>query len=826
MAIQNDIRAALESHLNEINGLPSVAWQGVQFDPSAGTSFVRVEMAPLQTRYAHQLRTLQTGTFRVTVYTSIHVGPNSTDTIVDSILAQFTPGRRLTSGSVAVRIQSAEVGASSIVDESYAIPVDISYWSHNVFSLIPVGQYQPDAADLIMATLAPAISMGTNIDVPVSAIQVATLAPTATQNSIRVPGAVGLDMNCPAPVVAWTDNRDITVPVVGLVMNCPAPVVSTSAAVDIEVPVASIQVATVAPTAAVSDNQSVTVPVAGLQVAGVAPTVAQTTNASIDVPVASLAISTVAPQIGGNVAITVPVTSLVASTAAPSVVATDNRDIEVPVAGLVAGTVAPAVAVSDNQSVDVPVAGLVASTTAPSVSATANVDITVPVAALAVGTAAPDVSTGASVNITVPVAGLVAATVTPSVTHTTTENITVPVASLVATTVAPSVSAGASVNITVPVASVAIAGVAPAVTEAWTITVPVAGVQIAGVAPAVVATANVDITVPVAGLVATTVAPTAAVSDNQAITVPVAGLVASTVAPTAATTANVSIDVPVAGLVAGTIAPTVTATDNVAIDMPVASLAISTAAPTVLVAGGGTEITIPVAAVTVAGVAPTAAGGFNPAANLVYHWMLDDGSGTNADEEIDNEDGTLSAGVSWSTTRQVGSYSCDFDGGSTAIITLPTSVSVSGSAMTICMWVRFDAIEWNCLLNRGSGDGGGQEGYEWNLGQYPNNDFEVGLRTASDYQFVSTSSNPFSTATWYHVALRYTGSALQGVIDGSQVSTTGCTGNLRTATPDRLRLGIGPPSSGYAEHDGLIDDVRIYSAALTDAELEAIMDIT
>ena len=49
-SIHNDIRAALESHLSTTAGLPSIAYENVQFDPTTNNSFLKVMYIPTTRR--------------------------------------------------------------------------------------------------------------------------------------------------------------------------------------------------------------------------------------------------------------------------------------------------------------------------------------------------------------------------------------------------------------------------------------------------------------------------------------------------------------------------------------------------------------------------------------------------------------------------------------------------------------------------------------------------------------------------------------------------------------------------------------------------------
>ncbi len=75
--------------------------------------------------------------------------------------------------------------------------------------------------------------------------------------------------------------------------------------------------------------------------------------------------------------------------------------------------------------------------------------------------------------------------------------------------------------------------------------------------------------------------------------------------------------------------------------------------------------------------------------------------------------------------------------------------------------------------------------------------------------------------TWTHVAGTYDGSQLRFYVNGVLVTTTAVTGSIATA-PNPLRIG---GNSIWGEwFNGLIDEVRVYSRALTQSEIQADMN--
>jgi concanavalin A-like lectin/glucanase superfamily protein/galactose oxidase-like protein/Big-like domain-containing protein/Kelch motif protein len=76
--------------------------------------------------------------------------------------------------------------------------------------------------------------------------------------------------------------------------------------------------------------------------------------------------------------------------------------------------------------------------------------------------------------------------------------------------------------------------------------------------------------------------------------------------------------------------------------------------------------------------------------------------------------------------------------------------------------------------------------------------------------------------TWTHVALTYDGAATRLFVNGTQVATAAQTGTIQTSTTP-LRIGGNVPYGEYFQ--GRLDDVRIYSRALSATEIQADMAV-
>lgn len=91
-SIYDDIRATLEDKLSNVAGIPSIAWENVDFKPTTGTSFIKPVFIPTLRRPAVRGLTPQQrydGLFKITCYTPENVGPSAADDLADSILNAF-----------------------------------------------------------------------------------------------------------------------------------------------------------------------------------------------------------------------------------------------------------------------------------------------------------------------------------------------------------------------------------------------------------------------------------------------------------------------------------------------------------------------------------------------------------------------------------------------------------------------------------------------------------------------------------------------------------------------------------------------------------------
>tara|TARA_R110002167_G_scaffold240873_1_gene446047 strand:- start:142 stop:564 length:423 start_codon:yes stop_codon:yes gene_type:complete len=135
-SIHNDIRAALETHISTTANLPTIAYENVAFEPTTGTSFVKVQYLPTITQPAvrglnPQLR--YQGIFAVTVFTPEGNGPSTADDYVNKVIDAFQATTDISftnaqSETIKLSIDYAERRQGLIDSPWYYVPINIGWY--------------------------------------------------------------------------------------------------------------------------------------------------------------------------------------------------------------------------------------------------------------------------------------------------------------------------------------------------------------------------------------------------------------------------------------------------------------------------------------------------------------------------------------------------------------------------------------------------------------------------------------------------------------------------------------------------------------------------
>lgn len=209
-------------------------------------------------------------------------------------------------------------------------------------------------------------------------------------------------------------------------------------------------------------------------------------------------------------------------------------------------------------------------------------------------------------------------------------------------------------------------------------------------------------------------------------------------------------------------------------------------------------------------------------AELVGWWRLDDGLGTVASDTSGNgNDGMFNGNPHWVAGHFRGAL--EFDG-SGDWLDCGTGQSLRlGDAVTMMAWIKINARNIDQKI---AGNQNVNAGYK--MAVYSNNKVEFEIRSTINTITSNRNSAGRTVLTvdeWYHVASVYSlqdgyiRTYVNGILD-RELATTAELG----VSPGPFMIGCEPDNPGANPFSGTIDDLRVYSTALTEDEILTVME--
>jgi hypothetical protein len=204
--------------------------------------------------------------------------------------------------------------------------------------------------------------------------------------------------------------------------------------------------------------------------------------------------------------------------------------------------------------------------------------------------------------------------------------------------------------------------------------------------------------------------------------------------------------------------------------------------------------------------------------SLVGAYGFSEGSGTTTlDASGNSSPGVLLNGATWIAGKY--GFGASFDGVND-FISIPDSPSLQlGHTGTVEAWVRLDVRNrWNAVLGKASSDDDADHNYAIEIDPTNRPICLIGNGTSANY---AKSTTALAAQRFYHLACTWDGTKLRFYLDGVLKTTTN-----QTITPASTGgpLVIGQFGGNVDYIDGIVDEVRIFNVAVSQANIQIDMN--
>lgn len=200
---------------------------------------------------------------------------------------------------------------------------------------------------------------------------------------------------------------------------------------------------------------------------------------------------------------------------------------------------------------------------------------------------------------------------------------------------------------------------------------------------------------------------------------------------------------------------------------------------------------------------------------LVAYWSMDETTGPTAFDGAGSYDG-FAVGPVWSPNAGING-ALDFDGVDDYMDL--GGLNVGGKAVSFSFRFKADDFDWNDgrFISKATGIYNSQ--HYWMVSTIDGTALRFRLRAGGTTTVLRTQTGLITTGRWYSVAAVYDGSFMRIYLDGTEVAVTPKHGYLSTNPFVHAAIGNQPHGAGSKPFDGMIDEMRIYSRALSPTEI-------
>ncbi len=209
--------------------------------------------------------------------------------------------------------------------------------------------------------------------------------------------------------------------------------------------------------------------------------------------------------------------------------------------------------------------------------------------------------------------------------------------------------------------------------------------------------------------------------------------------------------------------------------------------------------------------------------NAVGIWLFDEGNGDTAkDSSESGNDGQIMNGPEWVDGKS--GKALNFDGVDN-YINLPAVTSDSWEGMTVMAWVWLNLLPNELPNSYGEIYGSNQDLYDLYKDK-GNNELRCKFATTSSAERPGIPTAQLKTGQWLHIAGTYDNAAGEAKIymNGELQDTHNLTGAISGVQYSSIGAQGGPDGPFTDFFDGILDEVALFKVALTEQEIQTVME--
>ncbi|MFH1718382.1 MAG: LamG-like jellyroll fold domain-containing protein [Planctomycetota bacterium] len=213
--------------------------------------------------------------------------------------------------------------------------------------------------------------------------------------------------------------------------------------------------------------------------------------------------------------------------------------------------------------------------------------------------------------------------------------------------------------------------------------------------------------------------------------------------------------------------------------------------------------------------------------DLLAWWKFDEGTGTIAfDSSGNGNDGTFVQDPEWVAGKFGSGLLFDGQGGERVSL---GGLDIPSGAMTVTCWFKANNLDTPGqdprMVSKANGGGNNDHWWMFSSSRIGSEKFlRLRLKTNDGQATSEIKAGTFEVGEWIHGAIWWDGTDMKIYKNGVEVGTL-AKGGTSVALDPAVQAAIGnqPIGAENRPFDGIIDDVRIYTRALTEAELQEVM---